>query len=267
MIERRKFIIGGGAVLAGLATPLIGTRAARARTLGGISYGANKLDIHTPGTDNAPVIVYVHGGAWRMGSRGEGRAVADSFTSRGYVVVSVDYSLSANAERQAREVAQAITWVRQNISSYGGNGSRIAVMGHSAGCHLACLAVLSGLAPGVSALVANDTGAYDLQYLADIHGGRLPILYAALNKRANWRNWSPISYAGGAGGIPVLVAWSGAEFRRKVSTRFADALAANGHPVTRFDGSGYSHISIRSGMGRNGDKLNTEIARFLAASV
>ena len=54
MIERRKFIIGGGAVLAGLATPLIGTRAARARTLGGISYGANKLDIYTSGSDNAP---------------------------------------------------------------------------------------------------------------------------------------------------------------------------------------------------------------------
>ena len=53
----------------------------------------------------------------------------------------------------------------------------------------------------------------------------------------------------------------------RLSALFADALAANGHPVTRFDGSGYSHISIRSGMGRNGDKLNTEIARFLAASV
>lgn len=267
MIDRRTFVSGGLSALAGLSLPLFDTRAAQAKTYGGVSFGANKLDIYTPGTDNAPVIVYVHGGAWRMGSRGEGRAVASAFNPLGYVVVSVGYSLSANAERQAREVAQAVSWVRAQISRYGGNPDRIAMMGHSAGSHLASLASLSGLAPGVRALVANDTGAYDLQYLADIHGGRLPILYGALNKPANWRNWSPISYAGGAGGMPVLVAWSGANFRVKVSTRFADALAASGHPVTRFNGAGYSHLSIRSAMSKRGDRLHTAIAQFLAANV
>ena len=92
----------------------------------------------------------------------------------------------------------------------------------------------SGLAPHVKALVAVDTGAYDIPYLVKISGGRLPILYAALNTPSKWRNWSPISYAGGASGMPVLVAWSGARFRVDVSTHFADALAAHGHPVTRF---------------------------------
>ncbi|MCG6857967.1 MAG: alpha/beta hydrolase [Salaquimonas sp.] len=267
MIDRRKFVAGAAAILAGLTLPLVGIRPAQAKTFRGVSYGASKLDIYTPDADNAPVIVYVHGGAWRLGSRSEGRAVADSFTARGYIVVSIDYSLTASAERQAREVAQAVAWVHGNISKYGGNPDRIALMGHSAGCHLASLAALSGLAPGVKALVANDTGAYDIQYLADIHGGHLPILYAALNKPAKWRNWSPISYAAGANGIPVLVAWSGAEFRRKVSTRFADALAAAGHPVTRFAGNGYSHVSIRGGMGKTGDPLNTAIANFLAANL
>lgn len=267
MIDRRTFVAGTAAALAGLALPLAGARPARAEAFRGISYGADRLDVYTPGTANAPVIVYVHGGAWRMGSKGEGRPVARYYNTIGYVVVSVAYSLSANAERQAREVGQAVTWVRQNISRYGGNPERIAMMGHSAGCHLASLASLSGLAPGVRALVANDTGAYDLQYLADIHGGRLPVLYGALNRRGKWPNWSPISYAGGGGAMPVLVAWSGAEFRRKVSTRFADALAANGHPVTRFDGQGYSHLSIRGAMSRRGDRLNTAITNFLAANV
>lgn len=267
MIDRRKFVIGSVAALTGLSLPLLDARIAQAKTLSGISYGSNKLDIYTSGSDNAPIIVYVHGGAWRMGSRGEGRAVAEAFNPLGYVVVSVGYTLSADAERQAREVAQAVAWVRANISKYGGNPDRIAMMGHSAGCHLASLAALSGLASGVKALVANDTGAYDLQYLADIHGGRLPILYGALNKPAQWRNWSPISYASGAAGMPVLVAWSGAKFRVQVSTRFADALAAGGHPVTRFNGSSYSHFSIRSAMSKHGDRLNTAIAQFLAANI
>ena len=267
MIDRRNFVTGASAALAGMALPLLDTRLAEAKALKGISYGSNKLDLYTPGSDNAPVIVYVHGGAWRLGNRGEGRPVAEAFNSLGYAVASIDYSLSADAERQAREVGQAVSWVKSNISRYGGNSSRVAVMGHSAGCHLASLAVLSGLAPPVSALVANDTGAYDIAYLAKISGGRLPILYSALNTPAKWRQWSPISYVGGAGGMPVLVAWSGAKFRVAVSTRFADALASHGHPVTRFNGTGYSHFSIRSGMSKRGDRLNTAITQFLAANV
>ncbi|GIL01078.1 MAG: hypothetical protein BroJett030_09770 [Alphaproteobacteria bacterium] len=264
MTDRRDFIRQGAALLALAALAPVLPSAAVAKTFGGVSYGPNSLDIYTPDTDNAPVIVYVHGGAWRAGSRGEARGPAAYFNSLGYIVVSVGYSLSGPADRQADEIGAAVRWVKANISKYGGNPGRVALMGHSAGTHLAALAALSGRAPGVRALIANDTGAYDLAYLAEIHNGRLPVLYAALNNPSKWNAWSPISYAGG-GGMPVLVAWSGAKFRHQVSTRFADALAARGHAVTRFDGKGYSHLSIRSAVGRRGDPLTAAITRFLAA--
>ncbi len=87
------------------------------------------------------------------------------------------------------------------------------------------------------ALVANDTAAYDVAYLAQINNDRLPILYAGPFKdRSKWSQWSPITYAGGGGGIPVLVAWSGGRDREEISQRFANALEAAGHPVIRFDG-------------------------------
>ena len=248
MIDRRKFLAGAAATAFVSLSPAI----AAAETSRNISYGANRLDIYSPGTTNAPVVIFVHGGAWRAGSKSSVASMPGHFNRKGYVFVSVGYSLSGSADRQANEVAQAVNWVRANIAKYGGNPGRIAVMGHSAGCHLACLAVLSGRAGSVRALGAIDTAAYDIGYLAEINGGRLPILYAALNNPAKWRSWSPISYAGGGGRVPVLVAWSGGANRDRVSKRFADRLAASGHSVTRYAGTQYSHIGIRNALGSPG---------------
>jgi acetyl esterase/lipase len=266
MIDRRIFLGGAVAGLAGLS----GALPAAAKTFSGVNWGSGRLDIYAPANaQNAPVAVYVHGGAWAAGSKGSVGSMPSWFNSQGWVFVSTGYTLypRANVERQAREVAGAFNWVRSNIGRYGGDGSRVALMGHSAGCHLACLASLSGMAQGVRALVANDTAAYDLAYLAEINNDRLPVLYAApFSDRSKWRNWSPISYAGG-GGFPVMVAWSGGKDRARISQRFADRLAASGRRVVRFDGSRYSHISIRSAMGRRGDALNSAITNFLTQTV
>lgn len=263
-MDRRRFLTlaAAGALVTALPLPQIAL-AASSQT---VSYGSGKLDIYSPGSAGAPVIVYVHGGAWRAGSRNQVGSMPEYFNKLGYVFVSVGYSLRSNVGQQASQVGQAIGWVRDNAASFGGDGSRIAVMGHSAGCHLSSLAVLSGQAPGVRALIANDTAAYDLAYLADINNGKLPILYAAPFKdRSKWQQWSPITYAGGGGGIPVLVAWSGGRDRDEISQRFASALEAAGHPVTRFDGaSRYNHISISKAVGRPGDPLNKAVTQFLA---
>lgn len=261
-MDRRRFVAGTL-----LAPALIGFSGgiAAAETIKNVSFGGNKLDIYTTGTDNAPVVIYVHGGAWRAGSKRSVKSMPKYFNGLGYIFVSVGYTLypRANVDRQAREVGQAVNWVRTNISKYGGNPDRIALMGHSAGSHLASLAALSGMASGVSALIANDTAAYDVAYLAELYKGRLPQLYApAFRDSAKWGNWSPISYAGG-GGMPVMVIWSGGRYRDRISIRFADRLASAGHSVTRFDGSRYNHIAIGSAVGRKGDAVTKAIGSFL----
>jgi acetyl esterase/lipase len=260
MLARRQFLTGASATIA-LFT--LGTEQAHSEQHRNISYGSGNLDIYTPGAANAPVLVYVHGGAWRAGSKSTVGSMPRYFNDLGYVFVSISYRLSGGVDGQVSDVSQAVGWIGANIASYGGNPERIALMGHSAGCHLSCLAVLSGRASGVRALVANDTAAYDIAYLAEINNGRLPILYQALNSPSDWAKWSPISYAGGGGGVPVLVAWSGGQNRDRVSMRFADRLSASGHPVTRFDGSRYSHVSIRNSVGRRGDPVTSAITNFL----
>ncbi len=263
MIDRRRFLIGGAAGLAGTGLLLREIAPAGAAPIRNVSYGADKLDIYPAANAAAPVVAYVHGGAWRLGDRGSVGSMPGYFNANGYCFVSIGYSLGADVGDQARQVGSAVNWIKANISKYGGDGGRVALMGHSAGCHLSCLATLSGMT-AATALIANDTAAYDVAYLAEINHGRLPFLYAGpFSDRNKWHQWSPYSYVSGASAMPVLVAWSGGQNRDIVSMRFADALAAAGHPVTRFDGRGYSHLSIRNAVGRSGDPLTARIDEFL----
>lgn len=268
-LNRREILKVTGTALIGLAAPAILTSTAQARNLKGISYGANKLDVYLPSNPvNAPMIAFVHGGAWKAGRRGSVGAKAKYYTSKGFVFASIGYTLypSADAERQALQVGQGVNWLAKNAGNFGGNGSRLALMGHSAGCHLASLATLSGATRAPRALICNDTGAYDLNYLAQLNNGRLPSLFSALNKPNKWKKWSPISYVGNRRQPPTLVMWSGGRNRDKIGKNFANALQRAGNPVTRFDGGRYNHLSINSSIGRK-NSVTSAVDAFLARHV
>ncbi len=268
MINRRKFIKTASAQLLINSSLAVLFKQAHAAPINGVSYGANRLDIYpaSSGVTNAPVVIYVHGGAWRRGSRRRVGAKAKYFTRTGRLFVSVDYTLfpKADIRTQARQIGQAVGWVRANAATYGGNPGRIALMGHSAGCHLAALATLSGSASGVRALICIDTAAYDIPYLAKLNGGRLPSLYRVLNFKNKWVSWSPITYANR--GPPTLIAWSRGKNREKISRHFASKLG-RGTSVTLFDGSGYGHGSINSSIGAESGGITAAIERFLRRTV
>lgn len=115
----------------------------------GVVYGdepRQKLDVYTPGRRKAgaPVVVYFYGGGWQQGGKAEAQFVAEALTSRGYVTVVPDYRLYPNVTFPAfiEDGAQAVRWARDNASKYNADPSRIYLMGHSAGAHLAALLVL-----------------------------------------------------------------------------------------------------------------------------
>lgn len=238
---------------------------AKAAVKKNISYGPNRLDIYLPSNpQQAPVLAYVHGGAWKLGNKSKIGQKAEYYNSKGYIFISIGYTLypKANAEQQAVQISKAVNWVSANIAAYGGDGARIALMGHSAGCHLASMATLSG-ACNPKLLICNDTGAYDIAYLAKINRGKVPSLYSALNKRAKWVRWSPISYVHNREQPPALVLWSGGRNRDRISKRFAAALEAAGNSVTRFAGTSYNHLTINNTIGRS-NSVTRAIDRFLA---
>ncbi|MFK5978990.1 MAG: alpha/beta hydrolase [Rhizobiaceae bacterium] len=265
----RRHFIQSSALVAGSALLPFGVADEAFAAKRSVSYGANRLDIFPTNRPSAPILIYVHGGAWLAGSKDTVGSKAAYFTQLGYIFISVGYTLypRANAQTQSLQIGQAVNWVRKNASRIGGDSNRIALMGHSAGCHLAALAALTGSTGTINALICNDTRAYDLPFLAKINNGRLPLLYAKpFSKRKFWSSWSPISYAGLKEHPPILVAWSGGKNRDKISINFANALKREGSNVTHFDGSrNYNHFTINTKMGseKNRNSVTAAVSSFL----
>lgn len=102
------------------------------------------LDLYLPqGIDGAlPVIIWLHGGGWRVGDRKLAPDLSCYFAKLGFAMVSIDYRLSGEAlfPAQIHDVKTAIRWVRETADQYGFDRERIGLWGSSAGGHLAALA-------------------------------------------------------------------------------------------------------------------------------
>jgi len=113
-----------------------------------VAYGSDpqqKLDVYIPANArNAPIIMMVHGGAWTLGDKAYlpvVKAKVARWLPKGYILVSPNYRMSRSPRvmDQADDVAKAIAHVQANASKWSGNGSRLLLMGHSAGAHLVTL--------------------------------------------------------------------------------------------------------------------------------
>jgi len=110
--------------------------------------GRNQLDIYLPAedTENAPVLLQVHGGAWILGTKEQqGIPLMQHLAAKGWICVAINYRLAPRDPWPAHavDVKKAIHWIRQHIASYGGDPDYIAITGGSAGGHLTALTALT----------------------------------------------------------------------------------------------------------------------------
>ncbi len=164
-----------GAFLSG---PVLAGLPAGGKEIDDVAYGADKeqrMDVFVPAHARAaPIVLMVHGGAWLIGdkdSRGVTRNKVDYFLPKGVIFISTNYRLSPKADpvEQARDVARALAYVQHHAAEWGGDASRIVIMGHSAGAHLVALlasdpviAREQGVAPWLGTVVL-DSAALDLE--------------------------------------------------------------------------------------------------------
>ena len=99
------------------------------------------LDIFPAAQPNAPVLVFIHGGYWRGLDKADHSFVAPSFNADGVAVVVPNYALcpAVSIEHITLQMAAAVAWVWRHAARFGGDPSRIALVGHSAGGHLAAM--------------------------------------------------------------------------------------------------------------------------------
>jgi arylformamidase len=144
-----------------------------------IAYGSDPLQVldiwRAKGAKGpAPLIVYVHGGGWKRGSKDNatGRFKPVHYPEQGYAFASINYRLvpAATVEQQAADVASAVKAVIDRAGALGIDRRRIVLMGHSAGAHLVALVGTderylkgAGLSfADVAGVIPNDGAAYDV---------------------------------------------------------------------------------------------------------
>jgi acetyl esterase/lipase len=109
----------------------------------------HRLDVYRSrlaASGKAPVMVYIHGGAWMIGEKREqGKPMMYELVARGWVCVAINYRLSPKATWPDHivDAKRAVAWVKEHIGEYGGDPDFVAVSGGSAGGHLCALLALS----------------------------------------------------------------------------------------------------------------------------
>lgn len=142
-----------------IATPVLGEPAAPVRSsplpAGAVvhrdlAYVPNgherqRLDLYLPKEGSSlPLIIYIHGGAFRMGSKEQGAPT--EYLTQGYAVASINYRLSQHAKfpAQVEDCKAAVRWLRAQAAEYRLDPSRFAAWGPSAGGHLAAMLGTTG---------------------------------------------------------------------------------------------------------------------------
>ncbi len=132
-----------------------------------------RLDLYLPQNIEGkavPVVLWVHGGAWREGSKENPPAVF--LTTAGYAVASVNYRLSSEAlfPAQIEDVKAAVRWLRASAAKYRLNPDRVGAWGSSAGGHLVALLGTSGGVAQLEGTGGNPEYSSRIQAVVDFFG-------------------------------------------------------------------------------------------------
>jgi len=107
-------------------------------------HARQKLDLYLPEKPKGPLLVYIHGGGWRAGTKNNAQGLP--MLGQGYAVASVEYRFSQDAvfPAQIEDCKAAIRWLRAHAAENGYDPKHIAAMGESAGGHLTALLATTG---------------------------------------------------------------------------------------------------------------------------
>ena len=225
------------------------------------SHHSQKLDVYLPSAPrNAPILVMLHGGAWRFGDKandGVGPDFAQHWAQQGYIYVSVNTRLLPDATPldQAKDLAVALTYVQTQAGSWGGDASNIVLMGHSAGAHVAALLSTrkdllraSGTQPWKGSVLL-DTAVLDVAATMAADPARLYKRAFGRNPR-KWKAASPIEHLS-QGDPPMLIVCSTKRQTPCPEAKSFAATAAKHRIETTVLGQNLSHRDVLRQLGQS----------------
>lgn len=243
----------------------------------GVDPNLLSLDLYVPESTQRhgryPVMIMIHGGAWRIGDKANANIVGAKmrhFVGQGYIYASINYRLSPRTAQEngirhpthAEDCAKAIAWIHDHIAEYGGDPQQLHLMGHSAGGHLAGVLgtnerFLKAQGKDLSILKSNvllDPAALDIpRYIELTQGRRMTGLLESIfgKNEANWRDASPQLHLAPEKGIPpTLIFYAGDRMLLdKLGPALAEAMTKAGSPSKAVDTVTLDHRQINSHIG------------------
>lgn len=229
-----------------------------------IAYGSmaeQRMDVYLPpNAQRSPIIIMVHGGAWAFGSKSAPGVVDNKvahWLPKGFIFVSVETRLAPAADpvEQATDVAAAMAMVQRRAASWGGDPSKMVLMGHSAGAHLVALvsadrsiAQKASVKPWAGT-IALDSAAYDVSSIMERPNHPRFYDQAFGSDPRFWKIASPTFYAGSNMPRMLLVCSS----LRSDSCPQANAFARKSGEQARVLSVSLRHMAINRTLGLESD--------------
>jgi arylformamidase len=213
------------------------------------------LDLYPANKPNAPIFVFIHGGAWLRGEAKDYGYPAELFVNAGVNYVALDFVAvgAANGDIgvMADQVRRGIAWVYKNAASFGGDASRFYIGGHSSGGHLCGVALVTDWQKEFGLPADMVTGGLCMSGLYDMKPVRL-------SKRSSYVKFSDDMEQAMSSlrhieklRAPIIVTYGTnetPEFQRQ-SRDFAAAVKAAGKPVELIEAPNFNHFEICESLG------------------
>jgi len=248
------------------------------------------LDVYVPpGAKQAPVVYWIHGGGWQTGHKGLVGDKPRAFTEAGLVFVSINHRLWPSVEMDAiiSDVASGLRWVHDHIAEYGGDPSRVFVMGHSSGGQLAAIVCtddryLKAQSLGLSMIkgcVPVDADTFDIPAIIEVaevraraHGFPLPTAGHRQkfgNDPVKHRDFSTVTHVAPGKGIPpFLVLHVASQPDNSAQARvLRDALTRANVPVTLCGAQESTHSRINDQIGHKGNVCSDAVFAFVSQAL
>jgi acetyl esterase/lipase len=239
----------------------------------GISYGPDprqKLDVYAPqDARGAPVVVFFYGGSWNSGERVDYGFLGTALAAQGFITVLPDYRLVPDARFPAfvEDGAAATAWAQREISSFGGDGQRVVVSGHSAGAYIASMVALAPSYLEKAGSRAQPRGFAGLAGPYDF----MPFQYRSIiDAFGSWPRpveTQPVAFV--RAGVPPALLLQGSDDTTvppRHAKTLAERLKAAGNDVELLIYDGVDHIDIMISLSRLlRDRANTlaDLSRFV----
>ena len=218
-----------------------------------LAYGSSPvegMDLYPAKQANAPIQIFLHGGAWRAEVAAYYGFPAEMFVNAGAHYISVDFTnvveTKGDLVPMVEQCRRAVAWVYKNAASFGGDASRIYLSGHSSGGHLGGVVMVTdwekefGLPKDTIKGGVLVSGMYDLKPVRlSARSSYVTITDAVENALSAQRHIDKLN-------APVVIAYGSLEtpeFQRQ-SRDFVDAVSKAGKPAQLMRCDGYNHFEV-----------------------